>query len=89
MQLTIVLPDELGQRVQRLPNPADFVARAVRKALESSAERVSPSKTTSKWAKIVRRVEEDPVHLEGYSQRLKEDIREFRDHFDLSPDRSS
>ncbi|MCP4398470.1 MAG: hypothetical protein GY801_14380 [bacterium] len=35
----------------------------------------------SRWAKIVKRIENDPVHLEGYSQQLKQDMQEFRDNF--------
>ncbi len=34
---------------------------------------------SSKWAKIAKRIQDDPVHLEGYSEQLKKDMREFRE----------
>jgi hypothetical protein len=34
--------------------------------------------TPSKWAKIAQRVQNDPIHLAGYAEQLKKDIKEFR-----------
>ncbi len=49
-------------------------------------ERTSRS---SRWARLVERVEADPVHLDGYSEQLKRDMREFRDDFAFRHDRQS
>ena len=35
----------------------------------------------SKWAQLVQRVEQNPVHLAGYGEQLKQDMREFRETF--------
>jgi hypothetical protein len=40
----------------------------------------------SKWAKIVKRVQNDPNHLAGYSQQLKKDMQDFRENFVFSND---
>ncbi len=50
-------------------------------------EEKAPKAAPSKWARIVRRVEEDPVHLDGYSERLKKDMRELRENFEFNHDR--
>ena len=41
------------------------------------------SVNSSKWAKIAQRVQNDPVHLAGYAEQLKNDIQEFRNHFEF------
>lgn len=35
----------------------------------------------SKWAQLVQSVEQNPVHLAGYGEQLKQDMREFRETF--------
>ncbi len=40
MQLTIVLPDEIGEKVQRLPDPSRFIAEILSRAL--SQRRAAP-----------------------------------------------
>lgn len=85
--LTIALPADLERRVREFPDPSEFVAKAVRKALEDSPDEVElPRAVESKWAKIVRRVKEDPVHLDGYSEQLNKDIGEFRASFRFNDD---
>jgi hypothetical protein len=88
MEITLRLSDELGQQLQQLPNPDKFVSDLLKKAFHPTVlpEKVRPPSRPSKWAQIAQRIEEDPVHLEGYSQQLKEDFRTFRDHFTFSQD---
>ena len=43
----------------------------------------------SKWAKIVRRIENDPVHFAGYGEQLKQDMRDFRESFAFPHEASS
>jgi hypothetical protein len=90
MQLTIHLPDDIGHRVNELGDPDAFIAAAVAKALGRLARKESKdSPTPSRWARLVERVEADPVHLDGYSEQLKRDIRQFRDEFAFKHDRPS
>ena len=84
MEITLTLADELVEKIQRLPDPAQFIDNALTEALSKQTHQQSMA--LSKWAKLARRVDDDPVHLEGYSEQLKADIREFRSHFTLPLD---
>ncbi len=87
MEITIRFPDEIGKQVHQIPNFDEFVTRVVREALKNRPAQVTSSDSRlSKWARISQRVQNDPVHLEGYSQQLKKDMREFRDNFEFKHD---
>ena len=88
MELTIHLPEDLGRRVSKLRDPESFITDAVAKALGSLGRKEArASEASSRWAKLVERVEADPIHLDGYSGQLKRDMREFRDDFAFRHDR--
>lgn len=90
MQMTISFPEEIGSRLRKLPDPEGFIAEAVAKALHHhDAEPAPPPRSRSRWARIVERVEANPVHLDGYSKQLKKDMREFRENFEFKHDRST
>ncbi len=90
MELTIHLPEDLGRRVSNLRDPESFITDAVAKALRSLGRKEArASEARSRWAKLVERVEADPIHLDGYSGQLKRDMREFRDEFAFRHDRES
>ncbi len=88
MQLTITLPEDIGRRVRKLPDPENFIARVLAKALDGRAQEPGPSPDSrSRWARLVERIEADPVHLDGYGAQLKSDMREFRENFEFKHDR--
>ncbi len=90
MQLTVFVPDELGRRVRRLPDPDRFVAEALRRALpQGPAPAGEKTAKPSRWARFAAEVEADPVHLDGYSEQLERDAREFRQGFAFDHDRDS
>lgn len=90
MELTIHLPEDLGRRVSKLRDPESFIAVAVAKALGNLGRKEAQgAKAPSRWAKLVERVEADPIHLDEYSSQLKRDMREFRDGFTFQHDRGS
>lgn len=90
MELTIHLPEDLEHRVRKLPDPESFVIDAIAKALRSLGRKETrAAKAPSRWARLVERIEADPVHLDGYSDQLKRDMREFRDNFAFPHDRES
>ncbi len=90
MELTIHLPEDLGRRVRKLRDPESFIADAVTKALKSlGLGETRAAETSSRWAKLVERIEADPVHLDGYSGQLKRDMQELRDDFAFRHDRDS
>jgi hypothetical protein len=53
---------------------------------QAQPDQTTPRTCSSKWATIVQRVQNDPVHLAGYAERLKKDMREFRNHFEFQHD---
>ena len=86
MEITLTLSDELVKTLQQLPNPDKYVSELLSRALNVSFPQKPPLRR-SKWAVIAQRVQNDPVHLAGYSEQLKQDFREFRNHFTLDHDK--
>jgi hypothetical protein len=87
MKLTITFPDKIAKLVRRLPNPDEFVTRAVEEAL--THEQVSPEHSEaegSKWAKLVQRIESESTSLGDYYEQFKEDLAEFRRDFRFKHD---
>ena len=82
MEMTFRLPDEMSQQLRKLPNPDQFVREVLQNALNNRGQRSStlPEKS-SKWAKLVKRIHEEPGGLRGYSTQLQHDMQEFRDNF--------
>ena len=82
MEMTFVLPDEMSQQLRQLPNPDQFVREVLQNALNSRGRwsKAVPSQS-SKWAKLVKRIHEEPRGLRGYSVQLQHDMQEFRDNF--------
>ncbi len=89
MELTIQLPEDLGRRVSKLRDPESFITDVVAKALRSLGRGEARASEVSRWAKLVERIEADPIHLDGHSGQLKRDIREFRDESAFRHDRES
>ena len=84
MEITIRLPDEIGKQIHEIPNVDEFATKVLREALEKQPVRKTSSEPRlSKWARISQRVQNDPVHLDGYSRQLKKDMKEFRDNFEF------
>jgi hypothetical protein len=88
MEITLTLSDELVKKIQHLPHPNEFISEALKKALQYyTMQQAQADAKLSKWAKIVQRVQEDPIHLAGYSEQLKKDMKEFRTNFELIHDK--
>jgi len=84
MKITLTLSDDLVKQLYHLPNLSEFVSDAIKQAMLKQPPVIPPPPTEpSKWAKMVQRVQNDPIHLEGYSEQLKHDMREFRESFEL------
>ncbi len=82
MEIMLTLSDELVKTLQQLPDAEKYVSEVLSRALNVSCPQTAPRR--SKWAAIAQRVQNDPVHLAGYAEQLKQDIREFRNHFTRS-----
>lgn len=86
-KLTITFPDKIAKRVERLPNPDEFVSRAVEGALTHDEVPAEPSEAEgSKWAKLVQRIESESTSLGDYYDQFKEDLAEFRRDFRFKHD---
>lgn len=83
-KLTILLPDDIAERVSRRPDRDDFVRRAVADALAQESRSESPSHE-SRWARIVRRIDAQPTTLGPYLQQARRDRDRFREET-LFPD---
>ena len=85
----------LHRLVDALPEQELPTAARVLEALSRTADAIQRAQATAppggatRWARLVERVEADPIHLDGYSEQLKRDIREFRDDFAFRHDRQS
>lgn len=89
MKLTITLPDRIAKRVARLPNPDDFVSRAVERALDQEAPQATTSTPgESKWARLAREVEDGSMSLGAAgAKRFAKARKEFREGFQFKHDR--
>lgn len=72
MQVLINVPDTLPQTLIQKH------IKQLEESLMKEAERAN--KKPSKWALLAERVNNDPVHLAGYSEQLKKDMQEFREN---------
>jgi len=89
MQITINIPDDIGKQIQNLPDIDEFFTLILRTALEKqNTQYHTPQSRPSKWAKIAQRVQNDPVHLKGYSIQLQKDMKEFREKTEFNHDRN-
>ncbi|MBC8179788.1 hypothetical protein H8E88_01575 [candidate division KSB1 bacterium] len=84
MQVTLELPDNINTMSPE--KQKENIFKALQDIQIIKGKRKMPMGKSSKWAKIAQRVENDPVHLKGYSEQLKKDIKEFRDNFDFKHD---
>jgi hypothetical protein len=87
MRITITLPDEIAERVCRLPDRDEFVARAVEEAFAREPQKtVQSGARPSKWAQIVERIDNRSASLGDYEAKLAADRREFRRSFRFKHD---
>lgn len=88
MKLTITFPDRIAKRVSRLPNPDDFVSRAVERALDQETSPITSSAPgESRWARLAREIEEGSMSLGDSAQRFFEDRKAFRAGFQFKHDK--
>lgn len=89
MKITIAMPDELAEKVCRLPDRDEFVSRAVETALAHEQQETIPSGARpSKWAQLVDRIEQQPRVLEGYTEALARDRKDLRRSLRFAHDES-
>ena len=81
---TILFPDEISEQVSRLPNPHEFVSRAVADALRHPTSE-STGGGVSRWAQVVTRIESQPG-LGEYAKDFERSRKEFRTSFRLKHD---
>jgi hypothetical protein len=72
MQMTFTLPNELAQQIQALPDRDNFVREVLQVAMQ---QRANPP--LSKWAKMAKRIEENAIELGDYTDKFKQDMRDF------------
>ncbi|MDM8547744.1 hypothetical protein [Candidatus Venteria ishoeyi] len=73
----LLLIERLVESVRRIH--AETMPQAIPKASQQN---------TSKWARLARRVKENPIALGDYTVQLKRDMQEFKDNFAFKHDES-
>jgi len=81
---TILFPDEISEQVSRLPNPHEFVSRAVADALRHQTPE-STGVGVSKWTQVVTRIERQP-ELGEYAKDFERSRKELRTDFRFKHD---
>lgn len=77
-KLTVMLPDEIAEQVAGRSDRDEFVRRAIAEALAHEAQPERPVPSESRWARIVRRIEANPIDLGSYSEQDRRDREQFR-----------
>jgi len=80
MKVTIAFPDEIAEKVYRLPNKDAFVARVVADALAQEPETVLET-SPSHWARVAEKIKQDTQSLGEYRETFDRDRKEFRESF--------
>jgi len=77
MEITLKFPNEIGQQIQKLPNPSEFVSKVVKDALNNQMvkEEVGGEFKVMEWLRKVR--EEHYELLKGKS--IEEKIAFYRE----------
>ena len=61
MKMTLTFPDEIGQQIQGLSNPDEFVNQVVKDALKKLTIQQQKASDPHRWAKIAQRIHNDPA----------------------------
>jgi len=80
MRMTVTFPDEIAEKVYRLPDKDAFVTRAVADALAQEAATVSET-GPSRWARLAEKIKRDAQSLGEYREVFDRDRKEFRESF--------
>ncbi|MCP4695726.1 MAG: hypothetical protein GY862_02585 [Gammaproteobacteria bacterium] len=74
----------VGERLLLIERLVESIRRMQSKTAQPAvAEKQQPA---SKWAKLARRVRENPIDLGDYTVQLKRDMQDFRDNFAFKHD---
>ena len=84
MNITINVPDEVGRKINKLPNRDKLELSELIKMLEKYRDLSTISPTVieqkGKWAKIAQKIhKESPLH--GLSEEVNKSSREIRENF--------
>ena len=88
MQVTIELPDDIGQKFQSLQKKQslqDALTTHISQIIEEEEQKADDSQMTQ-VERILKSREDNNVDLNGYSSQISKDSREFRDHFSFKHD---
>lgn len=73
------------EQLLQQPDPETFVREAIATAIQRQKQMAIPT-PISRWAKLARRVRENPISLGEYARQAKQDGQEFRENFCFKPD---
>ena len=89
MNVTINVPDQVGEAINQLPNRDSVDLHELKKIIEKYEQSLSkttiPTKQKGKWAKFAEKAHRESP-LKGMSEELNKLSREFRDEFAFEHD---
>lgn len=80
MNITINVPDEIGQAISQLPNRDNLNMQDLREILDEYEQSLKKTSTTNKWQEMSNRVKKNPP-LSGLGEQVLRDSEEFRRNF--------
>lgn len=87
MQITLNLPDEIGQVLLHQADPSRFVAEMIQATLRGKGEVNAKEEIAveeqpvSKWAAVAQRIRDNPIDFGDYREQFRKDCQEFREGF--------
>lgn len=82
MDITIKVPDDLGEAIMAQKDPNSFLINMIKEKIKEKpvTQENRPQSGKSKWALLAQRIHEESP-LCGMSDKLNELSRQFRDNF--------
>ena len=88
MNITINVPDQIGEEINQLPNRNERTLQALENMLKE--HRQSLKKTDSKpnkWQNMLSEIEKNKSLYRGLSKQIQKDSEEFREGFIFNEDK--
>lgn len=90
VNITINVPDQVGEAISQLPNCDELATQALKDMLEKygqSLGKASTANNANKWQEMLHQIEKNRPYLSGVSDTILKDSKEFRENFVFNDDK--
>lgn len=91
MNITINVPDDMEEEINKLPNRDNLDLKDFERFLEqyrqSSRQSSTTNQQTGKWAKFAKKIKDNRELYRGVSKQIQKDSKEFREEFAFNSDK--